>query len=443
MIGAAANQEYGFRTSTGEKSIAGFSIDNTDPLGIGYTDIGYDPSYLGVDAPASGQTWYRGASETIRWRYAGDLGSTVTIDFLKGGTTVKRITDIPLGQGGNGSLTLTVPSGTPLGTDYSIRVTSTTLPNYTDTSHGPYAIADPSLVVTSPNGNEIFPLGSPLPMSWTSQGNPGPMVTIEVWKGTSVLKTLTGIPAGTAGNGSLVVPIPFNTPVGSDYTIRVFSSSSPTCTDTSNLPFTISPDTSSSITVVTPNGDEVWLQGSDQKFQWAYTGSPGPTVTLQVLRDSDVMAVIPGIPLGSGGTGSFNLKIPYATPAGMNYRIRVTSTSNPAYTDISDRPFSIDSALHLDSPGGGETWPQASRQTIRWFYQGNPGSTVTIDVLKNNTPVKTLTGIPLGTGGVGSVNVTIPASTPPGPDYRIRVSSTAYAACTDVSDLPFTISASA
>ena len=73
MIGAAANQEYGFRTSTGEKSIAGFSIDNTDPLGIGYTDIGYDPSYLGVDAPASGQTWYRGASETIRWRYAGDL----------------------------------------------------------------------------------------------------------------------------------------------------------------------------------------------------------------------------------------------------------------------------------------------------------------------------------------------------------------------------------
>ncbi|HPX73424.1 MAG TPA: hypothetical protein PKW51_05910 [Methanoregulaceae archaeon] len=54
--------------------------------------------------------------------------------------------------------------------------------------------------------------------------------------------------------------------------------------------------------------------------------------------------------------------------------------------------------------------------------------------------MKRLTGIPIGTGGSGLLNVTIPGSTPTGSDYLIQVASTSYPACFDASNGTFTIS---
>ncbi|OPZ44313.1 MAG: hypothetical protein BWY93_00610 [Euryarchaeota archaeon ADurb.BinA087] len=54
--------------------------------------------------------------------------------------------------------------------------------------------------------------------------------------------------------------------------------------------------------------------------------------------------------------------------------------------------------------------------------------------------MKRLTGIPIGTGGSGLLNVTIPGSTPTGSDYLIQVASTSYPACFDTSNGTFTIS---
>jgi len=97
----------------------------------------------------------------------------------------------------------------------------------------------PAIMVVSPNGGENYALNSLLSMNWTYTGNPGPTVMIEVFKGAALLKTLTGIPIGPAGSGSLQVTIPNTTPVGPDYTIRVTSTSYPACRDTSDARFSI------------------------------------------------------------------------------------------------------------------------------------------------------------------------------------------------------------
>src|SRR5690606_14565991 len=86
------------------------------------------------------------------------------------------------------------------------------------------------------------------------------------------------------------------------------------------------------ITLITPNGGETWQLGSPQSIQWNYSGNPGSTVKIEALRGETVIATIPSVSIGSGGSGFFNLTVHSNTPVGDNYRFRVTSTNNPAYT---------------------------------------------------------------------------------------------------------------
>ncbi len=396
---------------------------------------------LTVAVPNGGEIYYLGSTLTMGWTYTGSPGTTVNIEVLKGAGTLTTLTGIPIGSGGTGWYNVTIPGYTPLGSDYRIRVTSTSNPSCTDTSDGTFTISGPTITVRVPNGGETFYLGNTLPMNWTYTGNPGTMVNIEVLKGAATLKTLTGIPIGSGGTGWYNVTIPGSTPLGSDYRIKVTSTSNAAYTDTSNGPFTISAASSSSITVTMPDGGENWVQGSYQTIQWTYIGSPGTAVNIEVLKNATIVAVIPGISIGTGGSGSFGLTVPYSTPVAADYRVRVTSASNPAYTDTSNGPFMISPAIHVTSPDGGENFKTESTLPMSWTYSGGPGSTVNIDVLKGGAILKTLPGISIGMGGSGSYSVNIPASTPLGSDYKIRVSSTSYTACTDSSDGLFTISA--
>jgi len=366
----------------------------------------------------------------------------VKIEVIKGPIVQVIAPGVPLGSDGSGSFNFTFPFSAPLGSDYRIRVTSTTNAMYNDTSDAPFAIIPP-LTVIFPNGGEDWQQGTTRTIRWNYIGTPGPTVKIEALKGDDVLAVISpGTPVGTEGSGSLPLMLPINAPVGTNYRIRVSSTTNSVYTDTSDASFRIVANTSSSVTVVSPNGGENFVQGSNQTIRWTYTGNPGSLVKIEALRNGTVLAVIaPGTSIGSGGSGFYNLTFPYNTPLGSGYQIRVSSTSNPGWTDTSNAPFTIIPAITVVTPNGGEKYPLGSNLSMSWTYAGNPGSMVNIDVLKGPTVLKTLTGIPIGSGGSGSLNVTIPASTPPGSDYSIRVTSASYPACVDASNGMFTIGA--
>ena len=389
-----------------------------------------------VESPNGGETWTLGSAQSITWSYTGNPGPSVKIEALKGETVIATIPSVPIGSGGSGSFNLTVPFSTPLGDDYRFRVTSTSNPAYTDVSDAPFTIASP-IVVVSPDGGEVWQLGSAQAVQWSYTGNPGSTVKIEALRGETVVATIPGVSIGSGGSGSFNLTVPFSTPLGDNYRFRVTSTSNPAYTDVSDAPFTICADSGTSITLDTPNGNENYVQGSTQTIQWHYTGNPGPTVKIEALRGDKVLATVASsYSIGSNGTGSYDLTFPYNTPLGSDYRIRVTSNRNPAWTDTSDAPFTISPAITVISPNGG-SYPIGSILPMGWTYTGNPGATVKIDVFKGGRILKTLTGIPIGSGGSGWYNVTIPASTPIGADYQIRVSSTTYPACTDTTDLTF------
>ncbi len=297
----------------------------------------------------------------------------------------------------------------------------------------------PTITLVSPNGGDDWPQGTYQIIRWEYTGYPGSTVRIELLNGSTLFRIVTpGTPVGTDGTGSLIVPVPPDMPLGTEYRVRVTSTTYPSIGDTSDLPFSIS--VIPSITVATPGGGEDWVQGSLQTIEWNYTSNPGPFVTIELLKGTAVRVVHQSYAVGSDGSGSFPVTVPYALPPGNDYQIRVTSTRCPVCIDTSDSPFTISPAITVLSPDGGEDWIQGSSQTIRWNYTGNPGSTVKIEALRSGTLLKTISSsFPIGLNGTGSLDLTVPFSTPLGDDYTIRVTSTRYPACTDTSDASFMI----
>ncbi len=396
-----------------------------------------------VTSPNGGENWTKGSTQTLRWNYTGNPGSTVSIEVVKG-TAIKVIAqNISIGADGSGSFNFTFPYSTPLGSDYLVRITSTSNATCTDTSDAPFAIIPP-ITILSPNGGEEWQQGSTQTIRWHFTGDPGPLVKIEALRGNTVMAVITpGTPVGSGGSGSMNLTLPINTPLGTDYRIRISSPSNTTYSDTSDAPFKVVANASASISIVSPNGREDYLQGSSQTISWNYVGDPGSMVKIEALLGDKVLAVItPGTSIGSGGAGSYNLTFPYNTPLGSDYRIRITSTSNSAWTDMSDDSFGVSPAIELISPNGGENWVAGATYSITWTYSGYPGAAVKIEALRGESVLATIaSSYPLGSDGEGSYNLTLPLNTPVGKDYRFRITSTSNPRCTDTSDSMFTISA--
>jgi len=97
-----------------------------------------------------------------------------------------------------------------------------------------------------------------------------------------------------------------------------------------------------SISLTLPNGGESWPQGSVQTIQWTYTGDPGSDVKIELVKGDEIATVITeSTSTGSSGSGSFSWTVPSTLDAGSDYRVQITSVSNPAVSDLSEGTFEI------------------------------------------------------------------------------------------------------
>lgn len=104
-----------------------------------------------------------------------------------------------------------------------------------------------------------------------------------------------------------------------------------TCTATFNL--LVPP-----YTVTSPNGGERLL--NLWTTQITYTGTPGGSVTIELLKAGVLNRVITSsAPIGTDGIGSYDWLVP-SMKGGSDFQIRITNTSGPE-TDVSDGYFSI------------------------------------------------------------------------------------------------------
>jgi hypothetical protein len=101
-----------------------------------------------------------------------------------------------------------------------------------------------------------------------------------------------------------------------------------------------------SITVTTPNGGENWAPGTTHTISWTYVGTPGHYVRIQLFKSGVLYRnIVSSRSIGTGGSGSYPWAIPSTQPGGSDYQVKVTSTTNSAYTDASNANFTIPGPL--------------------------------------------------------------------------------------------------
>ena len=271
-----------------------------------------------------------------------------------------------------------------------------------------------TITVTSPNGGEVWEQGSTQTIRWTYTGTPGVNVKIDLYRNGAFNRLIIGrTPIGNAGSGSYTWTVPAGQKKDSRYKVKVSSTRTSSINDMSDKQFTITnAQPVSSITVTSPNGGETWPAGSVQTIRWTYTGDPGASVKIDLLKGGVVnQTITSSASIGNNGSGSYGWTVPASQEAGSDYRIRVTSTSNGAYTDTSNNDIAIVAVITVTSPNGGERWPVGSVQTIRWTYTGDPGASVKINLLKGGVVNQTITSsASIGNNGSGSYGWTVPAS---------------------------------
>jgi uncharacterized repeat protein (TIGR01451 family) len=367
--------------------------------------------------PNGGETWPVGSAQTIHWTSSGVSGNVKIEISRNGGTTWSSlIASTP----NDGAHPWTVTG--PVTTQARIRVSSVSNPAVSDISDGNYRIGGGNVTVTSPNEGETWPIGTTQTIHWTTDWAGG-NVKIEVSRNGG--STWTLISTTTPNDGSYSWKV--IKPASLQARIRVSNVGDAAVKDTSDGNFRIGGGT---VTVVAPNGGEVWPIGSTQRIHWSTTGFIG-NVKIEVSRNGGGNWT--AIASTTTNDGIYDWKV--VTPLSATARIRVSSYDDPSVYDISDANFRIGGgSITVIAPNGGETWAIGTPHAIQWSTIWKGGN-VKIEISRTGGDTwATLISSTLN-DGVHNWTVTSPGATA----ARIRVSNVGDPAAADTSNGNFTI----
>ena len=374
-----------------------------------------------VDVPqvvyptASNVIWDRGSSYEITW--TGFTSANVKIELYEGLILNRTVTP---STSNTGSYVWPVPRDQPMGSDYRIKITSTPDGLQSDYSDSEFAIADVQQVTYPTAPGVTWGRGVAYTITWDSFT--GPSVTIDLYKGTRLYTTIA---RSTDNTGSFPWTVPSDNAVGSDFRIKVTSTSDATQYDVSDNPFEVKDI--GTVTYPTDAGI-TWKIGESRTITWA--GFNGSTVRIDLYKGSSLSRTIAS---SASNNGSYPWTIPASLTPGSDYKIRITS-SDRTQSDDSDNFFTIANPRVTYPTDAGVTWKVGESRTITWT--GFVGSDVRIELYDGRSLSRT---IAQSTANDGSYVWTIPADQTPGSNFMIRITSTSDASQSDDSDNSFTI----
>ena len=191
---------------------------------------------------------------------------------------------------------------------------------------------NPTIEVLVPNGGEVWFFGQSYDIEWTSNAITG-NVNIEyspdnggTWNAVAMNTTDDGIEAW--------IPQASDASAGQGL-IKIASVDMPTVSDISDAPFTI--EETPSITVIEPNGGEVWPVFSSQDILWSSTGTVGNVDIYYSIDDfgSDNNVIVNNTP----NTGSYTWLVP--DDQSTTVKVKVEEVGGTGIFDISDDYFEI------------------------------------------------------------------------------------------------------
>ncbi|MCH7772240.1 MAG: hypothetical protein IIA49_14700, partial [Bacteroidetes bacterium] len=407
-----------------------FGIESGSDYKVKITKIDDDSTYdfsdeyftivgnqITVTSPNGGESWLDNEDQIISWN--DNLIGNVAIQLFKGGSFHSIIST---STASSVSFPWNIPGSLESGSDYKIRISSVADGSVFDFSDENFTIINNNITVTSPNGGENWLTGSIQTITWTDDiiGD----VKIELFK-TGVFHST--IISSTTSNGSFVWNLPGSTPFGLDYKIKITSVVDTILFDESNNDFIIF---TGAITVVSPNGGEIWQAGTTQTIIW--TDNISENVRIELFKSGVFHSSIINT---TSSDGSKTWDIPFGIESGLNYKIKIIKIDDNSTFDFSDANFEITGfTVTVNTPNGGEIWLDTEDHIIEWT--SNLTGNVEIQLFKSGVFRSTIVS---STSNDGSFSWNIPGSIESGSDYKVQIASVNDGSINDQSDSNFTI----
>lgn len=402
-----------------------------------------------VTSPPAGSVNYLGDDCPIAWVSGFFANSTRVTITLSGPTPLTIVENVP----NTGVFPWKIPKDLSPGETYRITITGANdicaealckkdLPASTDNFFSIQPMPDPPsagdiIAVLRPGGGALVTAGHRQAIVWTTTGNPGPNVRIELYKAGAVIPAAGGGPIvladPTPNDGLFEWDVPLDLIPGTDYSIHVESTS--TAAEATGGQFTVGPYLP---TVTSPMGNEVWWGGTEHLILWMQDDFPGSARVTITLTGPSALTIAEDVP----NTGSFPWIVPSNLISAATYKVTITPDGVSDLPASSPNYFSImQNALRVLSPNGGETWTAGTEHDVTWSNEGSVAGDLRIDLYKGdllNSNVVLSTPV-----AGGAYTWTIPVEQEPGEDYKIRITSVDDSGLYAVSFSQFSIASSA
>lgn len=168
------------------------------------------------------------------------------------------------------------------------------------------------LAVTAPAAGADWSCGSTQTITWTKSGTQAANVKVYLYKGTSLVKTLS---SSTPNDGSFDWAIPKAQGVATNYRILVKTSDNK-LSDYSDY-FMISKPT---ITITAPAAGVTWTRGTTRTITWTKTGTQNANVKILLYRGTTLAQTIAAT---TPNSGMLDWAIPLTLKAASNYKIKI------------------------------------------------------------------------------------------------------------------------
>lgn len=374
-----------------------------------------------VTQPNGGEVLYACQQYQVKWNATG-TSNYYNIDYsLNNGaiwTSVASNLNIT-----NGQYLWTVPyvqSSTCL---VRVRDKNDTLKQ--DISDAVFTINIP-VIVTSPNGGEVWGAGTQKPITWNIQGTSLSFNLEYSVNGGSSWSTIVSNYATSSGSYNWTVP---NNP-STNCLVRVTDATTSCMTDISNAPFTITP---AQPFLISPNGGESLSWDCSATISWQTSTFYSP-VRLEYSADSGITWTL--ITSSTSNNGSYTWYVPQIVSNKM--LIKASNTANTALYDISNATFSIGRPLRVITPNTGVVLNGCDNYTVGFSRTTCISGTYTAYYSTDAGATWNYINSSSSTNGVISFNWQVPNGIS-GNQCLVRAVHNSYSTIADTSDTYFTI----
>jgi Na+-transporting NADH:ubiquinone oxidoreductase subunit NqrB len=294
-----------------------------DPVARGFYEFGN---------PASGVSLSLDSTYQVQWTASDSAGTgSVRLSVYQGDVFLGNLsTALPASGVYSWSLSASRSLGgwrLGSGSGYRLRIV-----NASDSSKWDFSPAftlisryNGAISLTAPARGAKAKVDSGLVISWSTSGEIGPYVGLQLYKDTVLARTIVTTLSATLGTYPWTAALS-TLGSGDDYHIRIFASYDPSISQMGPA-FRISSSWSGSFSFRYPGEDDTLTAGTVGSAAWTMTGNPGTTAQLSLWRDSAQVSPLVTAYVGTADSTTWSVS---AGLTSGRYRLRLTSTSDPA-----------------------------------------------------------------------------------------------------------------